>query len=728
MNSALATTMSGSVDAELFTGVWNVIESAQSELLLFVAAMVGYYVLHMQKVAYNQKLQGKKVKVLEDEEKGDDTKTKKISGVGTKKYAMEKTFQESMQSGDRAKRVPGSAQIDIGKHITIIRNHAAEKNLQGAFSVFKSLEEGDAELNSVIYNTVLDACVECWDLKKAESWMERMRKDGMTDVVSFNTLIKAYLQSNRLDKARQLMEEMREQGLQPNRVTFNEFINAMVSKGHGGQRKEMWDIVEEMQSADVKPNQVTISILLKGLGYHSGQADIVKTMALIKNMDEPMDEVLLSSVVEACVRIGKPDLLESQLKQLQSSSPVAINGSHTYGSLIKAYGHTRDIAGIWRCWKEMRSRHIKPTSITLGCMVEAIVNNGDTEGAFDLIQQMQEDDQCSNAVNSVIYCSLLKGFTREKKIDRAWAVYEEMKERNIELSVITYNTLIDACARCGRMDYLPKILESMKANGVKANVITYSTMLKGHCQNGNIQEGFAILEQMKRDANLKPDEIMYNSLLDGCAQNHLADEGLRLLEDMQNEGIPPSNFTLSILVKLMNRARRLDRAFSLVEEITKKYHFKPNVHVYTNLVQACASNQQLSRGLDVLEQMIQEKVAPDSRTYSILIRSSISKGLFEQAAGLLRGALGLSDALPFLQQRGAVGPNIECALVNETLSSLAERGQTQNLAVPLLTAIRQNAPKVRIDAAIQRRVMSPCVSCDGGSAQASKGRHPWNRQ
>merc|ERR1711881_142764 len=141
-------------------------------------------------------------------------------------------------------------------------------------------------------------------------------------------------------------------------------------------------------------------------------------------MDEPMDEVLLSSVVEACVRIGKPDLLESQLKQLQSSSPIAINGSHTYGSLIKA------------------------SSITLGCMVEAIVNNGDTEGAFDLIQQMQEDDQCSNAVNSVIYCSLLKGFTREKKIDRAWAVYEEMKEKDIELSVITHNTLIDACARC----------------------------------------------------------------------------------------------------------------------------------------------------------------------------------------------------------------------------------------------------------------------------------------
>merc|ERR1719240_1472651 len=124
------------------------------------------------------------------------------------------------------------------------------------------------------------------------------------------------------------------------------------------------------------------------------------------------------------------------------------------------------------------------------------------------------------------------------------------------------------------MEFLPKILEDMKTNYAKPNLITYSTMLKGHCQNGNIQAGFSILEQMKKDAQLKPDEIMYNSLLDGCAQNSLTDEGLRLLEEMQREGVAPSNFTLSILVKLMNRARRLDRAFGLVDEITSKYKFK----------------------------------------------------------------------------------------------------------------------------------------------------------
>merc|ERR1719327_1139124 len=171
------------------------------------------------------------------------------------------------------------------------------------------------------------------------------------------------------------------------------------------------------------------------------------------------------------------------------------------------------------------------------------------------------------------------------------------------------------------METVDDILTDMSRNCIKPNVITYSTTLKGHCQNGNIQAGFEILEKMKKDARLKPDEIMYNSLLDGCAQNNLVDEGLRLLQEMQKEGIPPSNFTLSLLVKLMNRARRLDQAFVLVEDITKKYNFHPNVHVYANLVQACISGQQLPRAVGVLEQMIKERISPDSRTYTILVRA-----------------------------------------------------------------------------------------------------------
>merc|ERR1712124_164471 len=132
----------------------------------------------------------------------------------------------------------------------------------------------------------------------------------------------------------------------------------------------------------------------------------------------------------------------------------------------------------------------------------------------------------------------------------------------------------------------------------------------------------------------------YNTLLDGCAQAHLIDEGLRLLTRMQNEGIRPSNYTLSILVKLASHARRLDQAFELVDQLTKKYRFKPNAPVYGNLVQACLSNKDVQRALEVLKSMAHDRVQPDMRSIASVIRSCISQGYHEQCALVLRGALG----------------------------------------------------------------------------------------
>jgi len=689
-------------DMDFFSAIFEVVIAARAEIAMFAIAMVGYFVLFMQKAPHNPKLQF----------------GKKVAGKDSYEPRSPKASPDAKASPMPRKGSPSPTVhqgVDIGKQITLIRASATNKDLKGATDIFQKMEQAGVQMNCIIYNAVLDACVECRDLNAAEEWMHRMKKAQMTDVVSFNTLIKAHLQKGSFEKARRVMETMKAEGLQPNQVTFNELINAVVNKaaGQGDRRKMMWSIVEEMKSADVKPNQVTISILLKNINCYSSGAEILNTMDLVKVMEEPMDEVLLSSVVEACVRVGKPELLEAQLKQLEESAPVAINGSHTYGSLIKAYGYAKDLKSVWRCWKQMRSRHIRPTSITMGCMVEAVVNNGDTEGAYDLIHQVREDDQCQDVLNSIVYCSVLKGFTREKKVDRVWAVYEEMKIAKAELSVVTYNTLIDACARCGRMDRLDTILSDMKASGAQPNIITYSTMLKGHCQSGDVQSGFKILEQIRKDPQLKPDEIMYNSLLDGCAQNNLVTEGLRLVDEMQAEGVYPSNFTLSILVKLMNRAKRVEDAFALVQEISSKYKFQPNVHVYTNLIQACAFNQQLPKAMCTLEKMIAERVSPDGRTYSILVRASLNKGLYEQAASLLQGALGLPEAPRSLQSRCAVCPSIDYGFVNETLANLADRGHAKDLAVPLLTSIRQNNSRVRIDPATQRKVMSPCIGSKG---------------
>merc|ERR1719218_449 len=107
----------------------------------------------------------------------------------------------------------------------------------------------------------------------------------------------------------------------------------------------------------------------------------------------------------------------------------------------------------------------------------------------------------------------------------------------------------------------------MKQGHVEPDIITYSTIVKGYCLSGDLDRAFNVLEEMKRDAKFAPDEILYNSLLDGCAKQHRVDEALKLLEDMTQSGTAPSNYTLSILVKLMGRSRRLNQAFTVIDQL-----------------------------------------------------------------------------------------------------------------------------------------------------------------
>merc|ERR1719478_1617841 len=263
------------------------------------------------------------------------------------------------------------------------------------------------------------------------------------------------------------------------------------------------------------------------------------------------------------------------------------------------------------------------------------------EDAWGLVQKMWRDEALRPSVNTVIYSTILKGFAISRQPEKLIQVYTEMKEREIACNTISYNTMLDAYAKCGVMDRVPELLEDMKASRprVEPDVITYSTIVKGYCMSGDVDKAFEVLSEMKRDGKHAADEILYNSLLDGCAKQHRLDDALRLLDDMQDAGVVPSNYTLSILVKLLGRSRRLNQAFSIVETICKENGFRPNIQVYTCLIQACLQNRQLGRAIALHDEILNEGgCAPDQKTYSVMVRGCIQSGALEKAAEVVRCA------------------------------------------------------------------------------------------
>merc|ERR1719395_223463 len=257
-------------------------------------------------------------------------------------------------------------------------------------------------MNSMIYNCLLDACVQCGDTAAAHEHFKQMKELAFVDVVSYNTMLKSYLHVGKVDEASQLLEEMVTQGLAANKVTYNELLNAKVQSK---DRRGMWKLIEQMQAAGMTPSSVTCSILLKSLTRNSHSADVTRTMDLIEQMD----------------------LLSKKMRKYASQGGLVALTAPTYGSMIKAYGQARDVERIWELWMEMRGREVKPTAITLGCMIDALVMNNCVEDAWDLVNKVYKDEEQRVSVNTVIYSTILKGFAISKQSEKLMQVYTEMR-------------------------------------------------------------------------------------------------------------------------------------------------------------------------------------------------------------------------------------------------------------------------------------------------------------
>merc|ERR1719160_2282613 len=232
-----------------------------------------------------------------------------------------------------------------------------------------------------------------------------MKVNRVFDVVSFNIMLKIHLRDGKHEEAQQLLQEMRELGLQANKITYNELINAKVI---AGDCRGVWAFISQMQAEGVSPNSVTCSILLKALTARSPLDEMKRTMALVDRMEDPMDEVLFSSVIEACLRLGQLDTLSEQMQKFAKQGGLVALTAPTYGSMIKAYGQAGDLERMWELWNEMYKRQVKPTAVTLGCMVDALVKNHQVDDAWSLVHTILLSSVKRSLVNNIIFCTILK--------------------------------------------------------------------------------------------------------------------------------------------------------------------------------------------------------------------------------------------------------------------------------------------------------------------------------
>ena len=104
-------------------------------------------------------------------------------------------------------------------------------------------------------------------------------------------------------------------------------------------------------------------------------------------------------------------------------------------------------------------------------------------------------------------------------------------------------------AQSGTVDQCAEMLGSMREEfGIEPDRTTSSTNGKDFCMMGHIDQAVAVMESARR-TGFAADVIIYNTILDGCSTRDNFEMCDRLYRQMIEDGVKPTNFTLTVMIK-----------------------------------------------------------------------------------------------------------------------------------------------------------------------------------
>lgn len=606
---------------------------------------------------------------------------------------------DAVMSGCLVKFATKCGKVELSKEIIAnsptgsVQNYAwcilsAGKNgdVQGAFALLREMEaRADLKYSDVTpYNHVLDVCVAAGDFTRARVLVDEIRAGGIANASTYNSMIRLCCAAHApgssmnacLAEVRVVLQEMEAAGHAADSMTYNIVVGALVASRC---LESAWAIVDEMDRKGVGVDNYTVSILTKASKTAHSSWSLGRALALLDRpgVDVCADDVLLNTVLDAC--IGCRDFGRIAAVVDRASASHCSLSVHTYGLLIKACSVLQRPAQCKTLWAEMvDSRGLCPSEITLSCMMDALVRAEAVDDAIEVFRKWQS----KVPPNAVIYSTLIKGYASKADAEGAMGIYREMREAGVPMNLISYTTLIDAQARGGDMEQAEELLAQMQREGCEPNTITFSTLMKGHCRAGDMTKAMEVFHEMKSRC-LAFDAIIYNTLLDGCVRHSRFSLADWLLVEMREQGVVPTSFTLSTVIKMWGKRHQLDEAFAAMRTMPKEYGFQVDSQTGTCLVSACFYNNAHDRAMEALQLMKESRNGkPDANTYGTMIINFARRGFCQQGVDLAREACGLPCMPP------AKGGFVRADAAKQLHQALQRRGLCDELGQPLQDELR----------------------------------------
>jgi pentatricopeptide repeat protein len=227
---------------------------------------------------------------------------------------------------------------------------------------------------------------------------------------------------------------------------------------------------------------------------------------------------------------------------------------------------------------------------------------------------------------------LVKTYGQAGDLQKVLQVWSEMEKQRGQANAVTYGCMIDACVKCGHLEKAVEIFHGMRQAGKHRNTILYTTLIKGYGLEKDLQSALELFREMPQEG-VPYNTITYNSILDACVKcGDLATaEGLLREMTTPESTVEPDLITFSTLLKGYCHIGDLDKALEVAESI-KARGLRCDELVYNTLMDGCVKANDISAGVGLFEEMVQNGMRPSAITHSILARLYQRAGYEEDAS------------------------------------------------------------------------------------------------
>ncbi|KAJ7087410.1 hypothetical protein C8R43DRAFT_1142350 [Mycena crocata] len=343
------------------------------------------------------------------------------------------------------------------------------------------------------------------------------------------------------------LEAMRKCGLQPETYVFTTVLKSFALRG---ELDPIASLLDEMRTAGYPPNVVTYTTVMTLLAHRKDPASTEAIYArAIKDGVVP-DSMMIATLMNAHIEAGSWKGVIRAFDFIRTSPHMKLTIG-IYNLLLKAYIQIgAPFRIVSRVFNRLERLRVRPDAYTFALLIQSACDSRQMDTAADIFIEMERLSEywgSSRHITTWSMTIIMAGFLRKGDKEQATAVYQDMVERGLKPTAVTYGVIINSYGREGTEESFKLAEEFIKdLTELPQEARTWETPPHGR---------------------LSARDHLYLPLMQAYSSLHKPEEIERVLHQMFQDGGEPTLSILSTLLDAYARVKDIDSILKLWPQI-----------------------------------------------------------------------------------------------------------------------------------------------------------------